>query len=745
MPEKNADVRIARQTELAVCRLDSLCTLPCVAARFFRRPPQSQSIPSTLAEIIESDAALGARIFSLAHEQGVRPADERASIREALGKLPAQMVRDAVFSVEVCAGGDAESESQQVVSDKELALHSLAVACCAEELAEAAAGEIDSRLAYSAGLLHDIGKLALKQSMPKSFARIAAEAKSENVCSCAIEQKYLGVDHAILGKRLAQKWHLPNPIMLSVWLHHSDTVTICEAMPEARIAQIVQLADCIARQCGIGQSGSYDSGDFSERIALSLSVRREQLDRIVQNLAVKVARRSEILGLDLANAQAAYRNAVHSTAANLAREQTELLLENRRLQVTSSHFDFATDFLLSVNSAAEAIDAAKSFAVRWQKFYQTGKVCVYLTNNSAPEFVEAVVVEKLSQSRIVYLDVPADTAEVPKAIQSSFAILNAHECAAWLFEKLDVDFDTEQTKLVPLLSNGKAIGAIAFEVRYPGDSALFEERFRMSTSIAGAVLDMAFSRRDQRDFAERFVGLVGRTKAAERGPVSDELLEALGEMAGGAAHELNNPLSVISGRAQILSDGETDAEKKQMSEQIQENSREISEIINDLMVFARPQRPRPAETNVEQLLDEAMHLAAQRANVDEVDVRIEVSEGGDNVFVDSAQIVSAIANIFSNALESYGEGLGPIEVAAVSDEPGEFVRFEIRDSGCGMDAETVRKATQPFFSAKPAGRKRGMGLAHAHRLIELNNGSMSITSRPGSGTTVTVVLPCKSL
>ncbi len=122
---------------------------------------------------------------------------------------------------------------------------------------------------------------------------------------------------------------------------------------------------------------------------------------------------------------------------------------------------------------------------------------------------------------------------------------------------------------------------------------------------------------------------------------------------------------------------------------------------------------------------------------------IDIAEGPGKVFVDSGQIVSAIANIFCNCLESYPEGFGPIKVTAISDESGDFVKVTISDFGCGMDAKTLQKATQPFFSARPAGRKRGMGLAHAGRLIQLNGGRLNITSQLGTGTTVTILLPCK--
>ena len=115
----------------------------------------------------------------------------------------------------------------------------------------------------------------------------------------------------------------------------------------------------------------------------------------------------------------------------------------------------------------------------------------------------------------------------------------------------------------------------------------------------------------------------------------------------------------------------------------------------------------------------------------------------ENVFVDSAQVASAIANVFANSLESYADGSGPINVTATADESGDFVKISISDQGCGMDAETLQRATQPFFCSKPAGRKRGMGLAHAQRIIQLNGGSLNITSQPDIGTTVTILLPCK--
>ncbi len=330
--------------------------------------------------------------------------------------------------------------------------------------------------------------------------------------------------------------------------------------------------------------------------------------------------------------------------------------------------------------------------------------------------------------------------------------MNAYDYIDWLFEQLDVDFDVERTKLMPLLSGGKAVGAIAFELNYPGDVELFEEKFRTSASIAGAVLGMALAQQRQQHFAERFAPLIcvrsgrgpSRPKDTQtRAAPAENSLDALAEIAAGAAHELNNPLAVISGRAQLLAEAESDQEKKRILEQIYENAREASAIIEDLMSFAEPPEARAAQTDVKQILDEAIRLASQKTNVEHINVQIAVAEDVGNVFVDSAQIVSAIANVISNAVESYGDEPGPIKITADAWESGDSVKLQIKDAGCGMDAQTVQKATQPFFSVKAAGRKRGMGLAYVVRFIQLNKGSLNIASEPGRGTTVTVCLPSK--
>lgn len=735
MPEKPADTTTAHQVELVISRLDSLSILPCVATKFLSQLSQFQLTPSSLTELIESDPALTVKIFSTFHRQGLSFTNEAPSVRRALDELSLRLIRDTFLSVKVHQ--DFGQDNDKTEFRKQLTLHSLAVACCAEDIAEIILPEMSSQIAYLAGLLHDIGKLALDQVMPKSFVRIVEEAKSQNSSICAIERKHLGTDHTVLGKRLARKWHLPDEITLAIWLHHSNTGIISQSIPEAKIARIVQLADCIARQCGIGRSGSFDSPDLPGLPAIS----PEQLQQIHRDLPGRAEQKSKVLGLDLPKQRAAYCEVVQAAAAQLAQDNTKLSSENLRLQISSNHFDFIADFLSSINSAATPIEVAENSAVRWQKSYQTGQVCLYLAPPPNSQVTEAVVIESRSKTKTIILNTPAETAVIPQTLVNDFTVLNADERIDWLFEQLDVDFDLSRTKLLPLISKGSTIGAIVFELCYQAETEKLRKKFEAPASVVAAALDMALARQKQQHYAEQFAMLITEPDRVKHQIRTDSALTALAEMAAGAAHELNNPLSVISGRAQLLAGDETDAKKKRILEQIQENADGLSEIVDCLMSFARPRQPKPTMTNIEQILDEAVHLAARKENAEQPDIQLDVANVNKNVLVDSAQIASAIANIFSNSLESYTDGTGPIKVTA--DEAGDFVKLEIIDLGCGMDAETLQKSTQPFFSAKPAGRKRGMGLASAQRIIQLNNGSLNIKSQPNTGTTVTILLPCK--
>jgi signal transduction histidine kinase len=218
------------------------------------------------------------------------------------------------------------------------------------------------------------------------------------------------------------------------------------------------------------------------------------------------------------------------------------------------------------------------------------------------------------------------------------------------------------------------------------------------------------------------------------------MLMSVGEMAAGAAHEMNNPLAVISGRSQLLAAQLADPKHKAAANLIFEQSHRLSAIITDLMDFAKPVPPQPAEADLAELVGRA--LSEAKAHVDPADRAIEVTMGDvPAVLVDAGQVGGALVEVIENAIHATDARTGQIALHAAFDPYSTRVVVTVSDNGCGMDEGTVKRAFDPFFSNKPAGRRRGLGLAKALRWIEASGGSIRLESRPGQGTRGIILLP----
>ena len=771
MPEQNPDNSAGRRVELAVGQCESISILPSVAARFLAQLGRMELTPGSLAELVESDPAITALVLRLSHNKGILIKQCDTWLLQVMENISLREIRDAVLSTDVFGGlsDDGGSEFR-----KELTRHSLASACCAKQLAKLVSPAIDGDTAYLAGLLHDIGKFLLDETMPKSFDTLLEQARASKTSFCQVEQTNLGIDHTILAKRFAQSIRLPSDIILGLWLHHSHAGAI-PRMPQARIAGVVEIADIIVRRAGIGESGNYEEQLSAEVIAGTLGLTAEQVKQVEQQLPDLVGNKSEAVGLNILKPGWAYCDALRTTAGQLASESSKLFEESSRLQSSANYFDFIKELIPKINSSMPTIELAKNYALVWQNFYHTGPVCVYLTDQLEEGIVEGTVAENQANAKTILLEVPGDAELIPQPMSEKFVVLDAGETIDWLLEQVDINFDLSRTKIAPLQADERTVGIIIFELRHPAGDDI-AERFGPAAKFGGTILDMLGTIGSQQWYAERFAQVLGtgglRTedrgqkkedgrpdfaiatpgrqetedggqKTEDGGWKTEDSSEALVEMAAGAAHELNNPLSVISGRAQLLAKSENDPDRKRILEQIQQNAGELSAIIDDLMSYANPEQPRTTETAVGQIINDAIDLTKQKKQMEQLDIKIDISPDTPEVFVDSAQVACAISNILCNGLEAYASQTGPIAIEVTADKTNNTVSIQVIDSGGGMDEQTLARATHPFFSARPAGRKRGMGLAHAQRLIEINHGKLSLASQPDKGTTVTVTLPSK--
>lgn len=223
-----------------------------------------------------------------------------------------------------------------------------------------------------------------------------------------------------------------------------------------------------------------------------------------------------------------------------------------------------------------------------------------------------------------------------------------------------------------------------------------------------------------------------------------EKLEAMAEFAAGAGHEINNPLAVVAGRAQLLIADEANPERRRELAVMNSQAMRIFEMISDMMLFARPPKPQLAECDLSAIVDRVLsELAAKIAERNTIVERI----GGDGpltAVADGVQMAVALRALCDNALNAMGRG-GKLTLA-VERRLSERDRRDqavvvVRDTGPGIAAEVRRHLFDPFYSGRRAGRGLGMGLAKCWRIVTNHGGTLEVESEHEQGATFTIRLP----
>ncbi|MDD5458668.1 MAG: HDOD domain-containing protein [Phycisphaerae bacterium] len=767
MPNNTFDHTAKRKMEIVVHKIDSLQPLSVVSSSLLAKLCTGNAA-QILSQACQCDPILLANTLLIAKKAGLPPQNQ-INCGELIEKIGTEKLLDILFS---------DNAAQPSQTQLPLMLHSIAVAIAAEAIAEKLAENsdfsIDPGQAWYAGLLHDIAKFVFAQHMPKSSEAITAQAESQQVNSCVVESQYLGMDHALVGKKIAQKWSFGSLITNAIWLHHSpiEKIEAVVSKNTCGMAGILSLADKIARQAKLGNSGSFDPAIIEPQLLDFLGLSADQTDAVRDIIEEKLSEITLFLGVA----------ASYSTEDRLAGLQKGIknMLKNKAMLRGSGSANVTDRFcaeLVGTASASEGIiETATKIAKLWQRHFQGTqvKICIYWTSG---DNIEAVALNRDGED-VVSIDYSGEE-NIPAG---QVYIGQWDSSMSWLMGQVRSEFDPARTKVIRFGLNNGGEGGIIFETYQPLPAGQAESIFGEPARAVAKIMDLVTNAKTGETLAEEMLSykqekkepvgqsyhsgdLVDDDERAALTEISEEeeeeeevdemLVEpqppkkesdgdgdytiALAEMAAGAAHELNNPLSVITGRSQLLSESEDDEQKKKDLRTISENARQISRIIDELMSFARPQIPKPHVSELKAIIEDAVSLAAQKTGTGHVNTQISISQSAEQVYVDSAQISSALANIIANSIESYKSDMGPVKITA--ERAWDEVAIRISDLGCGMNAQTIEKATYPFYSAKPAGRKRGMGLAYASRMVQLNEGKLRIESEEGKGTTVTIKLP----
>jgi len=767
----------ADRVELILERVETLPTLGPVAARLLTLTSSDDYEVDEVCSLIETDPSLTAKVLALCRHGSTRLADRTTTVRRALLALGIERVRSAVLSVSVYELMDrAGHESDLRLSSTEQApigsfdregfwTHSIGVAC-ASELIVSGQPELGVRPddAFVAGLLHDLGRLALDVILPRAHERVIGMADRRRCASATVEREVFGLDHHQIGRRLAEHWGLPEHLSDVMWLHSQPRDALPMVEHRALIS-MVSVAKALARELHIGWSGDFDQprswAEAAEDAGLDPSLIEAGLGKVHE----QTASRCSILGLGEPTSPDLLLRSIVEANRTLGRMNALLVSRQREAEEMRRRVEQLEAFGRSVHAgmSASAVlaeivasarrtlgpDAAAGLLEQggqwqWHPPAHAGAgsepghtdeaELAAGTSVNRPDSGEGQPDAPGPQPRFV---TPPESWD-PRCLGDQPVAAVGDPVAAvapWITPELGPE--PGQWRVLGLTVQGDDRGGRAVLLIRGKDAAGLGRRVEGAARLWASALGGAIQRERMRRYGEMLASANRALVEAQRAIAERESMARLGELTAGAAHEMNNPLAVISGRAQLLRRHVRDDVSMAAASAIAEAASDLSEMISDLHMLAEPIEPGSAPLTVEQLLRDAkVHAAERAAGIDRVQIH---SGPGLALMGDAALLRRAIEEVVVNALEASNHEIVTVRAETVGSDGRLLIVIE--DSGPGFTDRALTHAVDPFFSDKPAGRKRGLGLSRTHRIIEAHRGTLTLENRPQGGARVAIELP----
>ncbi|AEB08220.1 ATP-binding protein [Desulfobacca acetoxidans] len=218
-----------------------------------------------------------------------------------------------------------------------------------------------------------------------------------------------------------------------------------------------------------------------------------------------------------------------------------------------------------------------------------------------------------------------------------------------------------------------------------------------------------------------------------------ERLAALGEMVAGVAHEIRNPLGIISSTAELLRKRlEANPSDGRLAQIIEEEVNRLNQTVTEFLDFARPREPNLQPTDIERILERGLEFLQPEIDRSQISLERHYQLNGQVLKADSELLYRAFLNIFINAIQAMPQG-GRLIVATEPGPQNKGARIIIQDSGEGISSENVKKIFNPFFTTKDKGS--GLGLSIVKGIVESHQGQIHIESNLNCGAKVIITLP----
>ncbi len=216
-------------------------------------------------------------------------------------------------------------------------------------------------------------------------------------------------------------------------------------------------------------------------------------------------------------------------------------------------------------------------------------------------------------------------------------------------------------------------------------------------------------------------------------------LAAIGKLAAGLAHEINNPLGIILNYIEICQMDEKDEKVKGYLTRITSETERIAEIIRQLLEFSRQTKTQFKPVNLIEVVDDTIDFIEYKLRKEGIELQKRYSVNQAMVLADKSQLKQVFLNIILNALQAMDNG-GHLLICLHETDDGQAFSLSFTDSGKGIAKEILDKVFDPFFSTKEIGEGTGLGLSVSYGIIQEHGGSIEVVSKEGSGSTFTVKL-----
>lgn len=689
-PEVQEDIR----HRLASAQLPAL---PQVLLQVMQQCEAEDSGLAEIAGVMRRDTAIAARILGIARSPYYNRGRPPQDLEACLAVLGTQTVRQIALNQAVLdLFGRFRGSAQTDLAA--FWCHALLTALLASQLAK----QFDyPRIeeAYLAGLLHDLGRLALLQAMPEVYGPLFEAGLDEKLLVLQ-ERERFGLDHAEAGGWLAERWQLEPLFCDSLRYHHESSARFAGAHP---LVRIVALAERLG------------SVDWAAEEAATWGLEAAQAETILDRARKNLKEIADQFGITITDPPA-------PTAAASATDQATLA---RLAQVTSSQLLAAV--ALDDAACPAGVDEAYAGLVRAAELlFGTRGAALFEPHDDGLRGVSPDRRDpRLEEVRI---RLPAPDSAIARAHAGRAEIIQPDAARDSLADShVSRLLGVEALVCLPLIHAGLRMGVLVLGIDTAGAAAL-----RARQGLLAAYASLAGRRfHDTR--------LRSTTLAQARQTVAEECLLRARQ----AIHEAANPLGVVHNYLALLRDRlANEPESAQEIDLMREELRRVSGILQTLRQAEVPRDTTPQRVDINALIRQVLDFCRKgKPEMARIQTEFEADEGLPPVIVDRDKLKQVLINLIFNAVEAMPQG-GRLSLSSarwVGARGEESVEITVQDDGPGIPAEVLERLYAPVSSRK-GGSHAGLGLAIVGRLAEELGAVIQCHSTP-AGTRFKLLLP----